>query len=49
MLNLYADKSTCVSLSRVFREMHLQLKQNTAEKAALAVLDCLPVAAGDHA
>jgi hypothetical protein len=26
----------------VFRDIHLQLRQNTAEKAAAAILDCLP-------
>lgn len=29
-------------IGEVFREIHLQLKQNTAEKAAAAVLSCLP-------
>ena len=42
LLNLYADKMTCARISDVFREIHLQLKQNTAEKAASAILDCLP-------
>lgn len=42
LLNLYADKTTCARIGEVFREIHLQLKQNTAEKAAAAVLACLP-------
>lgn len=42
LLNLYADKASCERISEVFREIHLQLKQNTAEKAASAILDCLP-------
>ena len=45
LLNLYADKMTCARISDVFREIHLQLKQNTAEKAASAILDCLPAQA----
>ena len=42
LLNYYADKASCNRISEVFREIHLQLKQNTAEKAAVAILDCLP-------
>lgn len=42
LLNLYADKATCARISEAFREIHLQLKQNTAEKAAAAILDYLP-------
>ena len=42
LLNLYADKTTCARIGEVFREIHLQLKQNTAEKAAAAILDFLP-------
>lgn len=42
LLNLYADKATCARISETFREIHLQLKQNTAEKAAAAILDYLP-------
>ncbi len=42
LLNIYADKTTCTRIGEVFREIHLQLKQNTAEKAAAAVLACLP-------
>lgn len=42
LLNFLADKETCARIGEVFREIHLQLKQNTAEKAAQAVLECLP-------
>ena len=42
LLNLYADKATCARISETFREIHLQLKQNTAEKAAAAILGYLP-------
>ena len=42
LLNFYADKTTCARISEVFRGIHLQLKQNTAEKAAAAILDSLP-------
>lgn len=44
LLNLYADKPVCERIGEVFRDIHLQLKQNTAEKAAAAILDCLPSA-----
>jgi lipid-A-disaccharide synthase len=49
MLNLYADKTVCARLKEGFRLMHLQLRQNAAEKAAAAVLSCLPAALRDHA
>ena len=42
LLNYYADKASCERISDVFLKIHLQLKQNTAEKAAAAILDCLP-------
>lgn len=42
LINFYADKKTCAAIRAVFYDMHLQLKQNTAEKAASAVIDCLP-------
>ncbi len=42
LLNFYADKATCARIAEVFREIHWQLKQNTAEKAAAAILDYLP-------
>ncbi len=49
LLNFYADKATCAHIREVFREIHLQLKQNTAEKAASAILDCLPAAVRNNA
>ena len=48
LLNFYADKATCARISEVFREIHLQLKQNTAEKAASAILDSLPAHVRNH-
>ena len=42
LLNFYADKAICACIGEVFREIHLQLKQNTAEKAASAIIDSLP-------
>ena len=41
LLNFLGDKDTCSRISEVFREIHLQLKQNTAEKAAEAILASL--------
>ncbi|MFZ4537903.1 lipid-A-disaccharide synthase [Propionivibrio sp.] len=49
LLNLYADKAACARIRQTFSEIHLQLKQNTAEKAAAAILDCLPVAVRNNA
>lgn len=49
LLNFYADKNTCERIGDVFREIHLRLRQNTAEKAAVAILDSLPVTVRDHA
>lgn len=49
LLNLYADKATCARIGETFRDIHLQLKQNTAEKAATAIVDCLPAAVRNHA
>ncbi|WP_301102775.1 lipid-A-disaccharide synthase [Propionivibrio sp.] len=49
LLNLYADKASCIRIGEVFREIHLQLRQNTAEKAAAAILDCLPDAVRHNA
>ena len=49
LLNFYADKATCARIGDAFRIIHLQLKQNTAEKSAAAILDCLPVAVRNHA
>ena len=49
LLNYYADKASCARIGEVFHEMHVQLKQNTAEKAAAAILDCLPSVSRYHA
>jgi len=49
LLNYYADKTTCARIGDVFLEIHLQLKQNTAEKAATAILDSLPAAIRNNA
>jgi lipid-A-disaccharide synthase len=49
LLNLYADKATCARISEIFREIHLQLKQGTAEKAATVILECLPSEVRNHA
>ena len=50
MLNLYADKASCSRIGDVFRGIHLQLKQNTADKAADAILVCMkhPLAGNDR-
>ena len=42
LLNFYADKATCARIGEAFYDIHLQLKQNTAEKAARAIIDSLP-------
>ena len=42
LLNFYADKASCARIGALFRDIHLQLKQNTAEKAAKAILESLP-------
>lgn len=48
LLNLYTDKASCARISAFFRRIHIQLKQNTAEKAAAAILDSLPVVVRGH-
>jgi len=42
LLQLYADKEGAAAMHEAFTDIHLQLRQNTAEKAAAAVLACLP-------
>ena len=42
MLNLYREKDVCVRISEVFRGIHLQLRQDTAAKAAAAIIEYLP-------
>lgn len=49
MLNLHADRDNAERISEVFHDIHLQLRQNTAEKAASAILDCLPAELRAHA
>ncbi|HZX33141.1 MAG TPA: lipid-A-disaccharide synthase [Rhodocyclaceae bacterium] len=41
LLKLYQDKDGAAEMEEVFTDIHLQLKQNTAEKAASAVIECL--------
>ncbi|QKS30417.1 MAG: Lipid-A-disaccharide synthase [Accumulibacter sp.] len=48
-LNLYADRGVRAGLQRLFHSLHLQLRQNAAEKAAQAVIGCLPAAIREHA
>ena len=38
---LYVDKENSAAIEAAFTDLHLQLRQNTAEKAAQAVLECL--------
>ena len=48
MLNLHADKNTCRKIGQVFHGIHLELRQNTAEKAAAKILEFIS-AVLDHA
>jgi lipid-A-disaccharide synthase len=41
LCKLYEDKENAVTVAEAFTEIHLQLRQNTAEKAANAVIECL--------
>jgi len=41
LVKLYEDKENAKAIEEAFTEMHLQLRQNTAEKAANAVIECL--------
>lgn len=41
LFKLYEDKDNARVVAEVFTELHLQLRQNTAEKAANAVIACL--------
>ncbi|MCM8611853.1 lipid-A-disaccharide synthase [Accumulibacter sp.] len=49
VLNLYADRGVRAGLQTLFHSLHLQLRQNAAEKAAQAVIGCLPAAIREHA
>ncbi|MES2772338.1 MAG: lipid-A-disaccharide synthase [Pseudomonadota bacterium] len=42
ILNLYADKLVCTRIGEIFRDIHLQLRQGTASKAAQVILGYLP-------
>ncbi|MBS1145141.1 MAG: lipid-A-disaccharide synthase [Proteobacteria bacterium] len=41
LIKLYEDKENAEAVEAAFTDMHLQLRQNTAEKAANAVIECL--------
>ena len=41
LVKLYEDKENAAAVADAFTEIHLQLRQNTAEKAANAVIECL--------
>jgi lipid-A-disaccharide synthase len=41
LVGLYEDKENAAAIAEAFTEIHLQLRQNTAEKAANAVIECL--------
>lgn len=41
LIKLYDDKENALEIEAAFTQLHLQLRQNTAEKAANAVLECL--------
>lgn len=41
LVQLYEDKENAKAVDAVFTEIHLTLRQNTAEKAANAVIECL--------
>lgn len=42
LLGFLTDKEACARIAEVFRKIHLSLRQNTAEKAAAAVIMTLP-------
>jgi len=41
LVKLYEDKDNAKAVAETFTEIHLQLRQNNAEKAAAAVIECL--------
>lgn len=41
LVKLYEDKENAKSVAEAFTNIHLQLRQNNAEKAAAAVIECL--------
>ena len=49
LLNLYADGAVCERIKAMFSDMHRQLRQNAAEKAAAAIVAYLPAAIREDA
>ena len=41
LVKLYEDKDNAEAVAETFTDLHLQLRQNNAEKAAAAVIECL--------
>ena len=41
LVKLYEDRENAEAVAEAFTEIHLQLRQNNAEKAANAVIECL--------
>ena len=41
LVRLYGDKENAAAVEEAFTDIHLQLRQNTADKAARAVIECL--------
>jgi lipid-A-disaccharide synthase len=41
LVKLYDDKENAEAIEAAFTDLHLQLRQNTAEKAASAIIECL--------
>ncbi len=41
LIKLYEDKENAEAVEQAFTDIHLQLRQNTADKAARAVIECL--------
>ncbi|MBS1199211.1 MAG: lipid-A-disaccharide synthase [Proteobacteria bacterium] len=41
LIKLYEDREGAAALNEVFADIHRQLKQDTAEKAAQAIIECL--------
>ena len=41
LVKQYEDKENAEAVNEAFTEIHLKLRQNTAEKAANAVIECL--------
>lgn len=42
LIKLYEDREGAAGLNEAFADIHRQLRQNAAEKAAQAVIECLP-------